>query len=289
MPTGPWATCITDTSRSGDGGATFTTSAASGLPAEGNVRFKALPGSEGDIWLAGGAPSGTYGLWHSTDSGSTFSRISGVEQADSVGFGKAATGASYQTVFVSAKIGGVRGIFRSTDAGASWTRINDDAHQWGWTGAAITGDPRVFGRVYVSTNGRGIMYGNSPDGDSGGTGPGPDPDPEEPPANAECSVTYKVTQEWSGGFQADVTVTNTSDTSWNGWQLGWSFPDGQKVTQMWNATPQQEGAKVTATDVAWNDNVAAGSSVGFGFTGSSSVSNGKPTAFTVGDEACSLG
>lgn len=102
-------------------------------------------------------------------------------------------------------------------------------------------------------------------------------------------MTYKVTQEWSGGFQADVTVTNTSDTSWNGWQLGWSFPDGQKVTQMWNATPQQEGAKVTATDVAWNGNVAAGSSVGFGFTGSSSVSNGKPTAFTVGGDAYSLG
>ncbi|GLV73609.1 xyloglucanase [Streptomyces hygroscopicus] len=143
-----------------DGGATFTARASSGLPADGPVRFKALPGAEGDIWLAGGSASGAYGLWHSTDSGATFTKLSGVQQADTIGFGKAAPGASYQALYTSAKIGGVRGIFRSTDAGASWTRINDDAHQWGWTGAAITGDPRVYGRVYVSTNGRGILRGD---------------------------------------------------------------------------------------------------------------------------------
>jgi hypothetical protein len=37
--------------------------------------------------------------------------------------------------------------------------VNDDQHQYAWTGAAITGDPRVPGRVYVTTNGRGIVYG----------------------------------------------------------------------------------------------------------------------------------
>ncbi|MFF7652300.1 xyloglucanase [Streptomyces sp. NPDC007983] len=143
-----------------DGGATFTAKASSGLPAE-SVRFKAVPGAEGDIWLAGGTASGAYGLWHSTDSGATFTKLPGVQQADTIGFGKAAPGASYQTLYTSAKIGGVRGIFRSTDAGKSWTRINDDTRQWGWTGATITGDPRVYGRVYVGTNGRGILRGDA--------------------------------------------------------------------------------------------------------------------------------
>ncbi|MFD8332261.1 xyloglucanase [Streptomyces solisilvae] len=143
-----------------DGGATFTARASAGLPADGPARFKALPGAEGDIWLAGGSTGGGYGLWHSTDSGATFTKLSGVQQADTIGFGKAAPGASYPALYTSAEIAGVRGIFRSTDAGASWTRINDNAHQWGWTGASITGDPRVYGRVYVATNGRGILRGD---------------------------------------------------------------------------------------------------------------------------------
>ncbi|GAA3210664.1 hypothetical protein GCM10020256_08930 [Streptomyces thermocoprophilus] len=157
-----------------DGGATFTASAATGLPTGDSVRFKALPGGKGDIWLAGGASDGPYGLWHSTDGGATFTKLANVEQADTVGFGRAAPGASYQTLYTSAKIGGVRGIFRSTDQGATWTRINDDAHQWGWTGAAITGDPRVYGRVYVSTNGRGVIYGDTSDAGGGDDGGGDD-------------------------------------------------------------------------------------------------------------------
>ncbi|MGW0500699.1 cellulose binding domain-containing protein [Streptomyces sp. NPDC003007] len=264
-----------------DGGATFKESPATGLPSGDSVRFKALPGGKGDVWLAGGATDGAYGLWHSTDGGTSFTKLSAVEQADTIGFGKAAPGASYQTLYTSAKIGGVRGIFRSTDKGASWTRINDDAHQWGWTGAAITGDPRVYGRVYVSTNGRGIVYGDSSGG--GTTDPGPGPDPAGP-----CKVTYKVTSQWSGGFQADVQLTNTGSTTWNGWSLGWTFPDGQKLTQAWNAGATQSGAAVTAKNVGWNANVAAGSSVGFGFTAEWSGTNTRPVAFKLGEQTCAL-
>jgi hypothetical protein len=67
-----------------DGGKTFA-ARAGGLPLGGPVRFKAVPGREGDIWLAGGA-------------------------------------------------------------------------EWGRAGeTAITGDPRIFGRVYI---GRGVIYGD---------------------------------------------------------------------------------------------------------------------------------
>ncbi|WP_217239124.1 cellulose binding domain-containing protein [Streptomyces sp. AC555_RSS877] len=270
---------------SSDGGATFTTSSATGLPSGDSVRFKALPGTKGDVWLAGGASDGAYGLWHSTDGGATFTKLSGVEQADTIGFGKAATGASYQTLYTSAKIAGVRGIFRSTDKGATWTRINDDAHEWGWTGAAITGDPRVYGRVYVATNGRGVIYGDSSDAGGGGTDPGPGPGPT--PTGA-CAVTYKVTNQWSGGFQADVQLSNTGATAWSGWSLGWTFADGQKVTQAWNAEASQSGTSVTARNVGWNTNVAAGSSVSFGFTGSWSGTNTKPAVFKVGDQSCTV-
>ncbi|MEU4798797.1 xyloglucanase [Streptomyces sp. NPDC023327] len=146
---------------SSDGGSTFTAKASTGLPAEGPVKFQAVPGRTGDIWLAGGKAGGTYGLWHSTNGGTSFTRVTGVQEADTIGFGKAAPGASYQALYTSARIGGVRGVFRSTDAGASWVRVNDARHQWGWTGGAITGDPNVYGRVYVGTNGRGIVQGDT--------------------------------------------------------------------------------------------------------------------------------
>ncbi|MCC9705677.1 cellulose binding domain-containing protein [Streptomyces sp. MNU76] len=268
-----------------DGGATFTASNATGLPSGDSIRFKALPGVKGDVWLAGGATDGAYGLWHSTDGGATWTKLSGVEQADTIGFGKAATGASYQTLYTSAKIGGVRGIFRSTDKGATWTRINDDAHRWGWTGAAITGDPRVYGRVYIATNGRGVIYGDS--SDTGGGGGGTDPDPEPEPTGP-CAVTYKITNEWSGGFQADVRLSNTGASAWTGWSLGWTFPGGQRISQIWNAAHTQTGSAVTARNIGWNGTVAAGASVGFGFTGSWSGTNGKPTAFKLGDQSCAV-
>ncbi|MCX3288757.1 cellulose binding domain-containing protein [Streptomyces sp. NEAU-H22] len=267
-----------------DGGATFKASSASGLPGGDSVRFKALPGGKGDVWLAGGAADGAYGLWHSTDGGASFTKLPNVEQADTVGFGKAAAGASYQTLYTSAKIGGVRGIFRSTDKGASWTRINDDAHQWGWTGAAITGDPRVYGRVYVSTNGRGVLYGDSSGGGTTDPGPGPGPTP-----TGACQVTYKITSQWSGGFQADVQLTNTGTGPWNGWSLAWTFADGQRLTQAWNAEAAQSGPTVTAKNVAWNANVAAGSSVSFGFTANRSGTNTKPAAFKLGEQTCAVG
>lgn len=268
---------------SSDGGATFTASTATGLPSGDSVRFKALPGAKGDVWLAGGATDGAYGLWRSTDAGATFTKLSGVEQADTIGFGKAATGASYQTLYTSAKIGGVRGIFRSTDKGATWTRINDDAHQWGWTGAAITGDPRVYGRVYVSTNGRGVVYGDASDAGGGDGGGGTDPTP-----TGACTVTYRITNQWSGGFQADVQLSNTGSSAWNGWSLGWSFADGQRITQLWNAEYTQSGSAVTARNVGWNGGVTAGSSVSFGFTGSWSGTNAKPAAFKLGEQSCTV-
>jgi hypothetical protein len=57
--------------------------------------------------------------------------------------------------------GGKRGLYRSTDQGANWIRINDDAHQFGGPGNGqfVVGDMNIEGVVYMSTVGRGIVYG----------------------------------------------------------------------------------------------------------------------------------
>jgi xyloglucan-specific exo-beta-1,4-glucanase len=148
-----------------DGGANFTNTGATGLPAKSSVNFKAVPGIEGDVWIAGGSDSeGVYGVWHSTDSGKTFTKLSNVQKADVIGFGKAAPGQNYMALYISGEVNGVIGIFRSDDEGKTWIRINDDNHQYGATNFAITGDPRIYGRVYLATNGRGIIYGDIPTG-----------------------------------------------------------------------------------------------------------------------------
>ncbi|URZ15512.1 dockerin type I domain-containing protein [Clostridium felsineum] len=139
-----------------DAGATFTQSTQTGLPTNGKGVFKAVIGHEGDIWISGG----TDGLWHSTDSGATFTKVSGVDASDTVGFGKSKTDGGYPAIYMNATIGGTAGIFRSDDEGATWVRINDDEHQYGDPNYCITGDPNNYGRVYVGTNGRGIIYGD---------------------------------------------------------------------------------------------------------------------------------
>jgi photosystem II stability/assembly factor-like uncharacterized protein len=144
---------------SADGGANFV-SAAKGLPTEEGFFFpapgnlQALPGMEGDLWLTAAGV-----LLHSTDSGATFARIGLVTEAGAIGFGKAAPGAAYPAVFMSGTAQGGPGIYRSTDGGATWTQIADDQHQFAAI-IHITGDPRMYGRVYLAVHGRGVIYGD---------------------------------------------------------------------------------------------------------------------------------
>jgi len=150
--------------RSTDTGVTFS-KVYTGLPEiePGYAKnIKAVAGHEGDVWLAGNKG----GLYHTEDGGETFTSIDGVEIANTIGFGKAAEGSDYPALYITGKIGNVNGIFRSDDKGKNWVRINDDDHQYGTINFCITGDPRIYGRVYVCTNGYGIVYGDI-DGDSG--------------------------------------------------------------------------------------------------------------------------
>ncbi len=121
----------------------------------GQDRIYATPGREGDLWLAA-----FDGLYHSADAGKSFARLPGVQEIHAFGFGKAAPNANSPALYLVGIVQGMRGIFRSNDSAHSWVRINDDQHQWGLI-LHITGDPKQYGRVYVGTHGRGIVYGDS--------------------------------------------------------------------------------------------------------------------------------
>ncbi len=113
----------------------------------------AVPGRAGECWLAVGGQ-----LFAFSERGAKLRTFSALSAVGAVGFGKAAPGRDHPAVFVTATIDGVHGIYRSDDAGATWVRLTDAAHQFG-SASRLTGDPRVFGRVYFCTGGRGIIYG----------------------------------------------------------------------------------------------------------------------------------
>ncbi len=132
-----------------DGGATFmqVTASVSGRP-------RPVFGIEGDVWVPASS-----GLFHSQDSAATFVQVPQVGGATAVGFGMQAPGQSYPAVYLAGSVAGVWGTYRSDDAGATWQRIDDPRHQFGYINC-LTGDPRRYGRVYLGTDGRGILYGD---------------------------------------------------------------------------------------------------------------------------------
>jgi hypothetical protein len=103
-----------------------------------------------------------------------------------------------------------------------------------------------------------------------------------------CSVHYAITGQWSPGFGATITITNTGTTAINGWNLQFSFANGQTITQAWNGSYTQSGSAVTLTNLSYNGSIAPGTSVSNapGFNGTWSGTNAAPTSFKLNGIAC---
>ncbi|MET9574710.1 cellulose-binding domain-containing protein [Streptomyces massasporeus] len=102
-----------------------------------------------------------------------------------------------------------------------------------------------------------------------------------------CRVEYDLVNQWPDGFQATVTVTSAE--SLDSWRVAWSFRDGQKVGQMWDASVSQDGSRVTATAADYNKSVPAGGDLAFGFLASWHGKNSPPYDFEVNGHACAMG
>jgi endoglucanase len=81
-----------------------------------------------------------------------------------------------------------------------------------------------------------------------------------------CEVDYQVTGQWSGGFNANVEVTNLGEPI-NTWDLEWTWADGQRVTDMWNAKDKSKAASAKASSLGHNAALETGGSTSFGFAG----------------------
>ena len=103
---------------------------------------------------------------------------------------------------------------------------------------------------------------------------------------AACQVVYSTQSQWTGGFVAQINITNTGSSAISGWTLGFTFPGDQKITTAWNGTASQSGETVSITNASYNGALAAGQSTSVGFQGTWASSDAAPAAFTLNGATC---
>ncbi len=102
-----------------------------------------------------------------------------------------------------------------------------------------------------------------------GTGPTTSPSPTasaSPTSTATggCTVAETVVNSWSGGYQAQFTVSNPGTAPTAGWTTAFGFPGGQQIASSWSAVVSQSGAQVTGANASWNGAIPAGGSTTWG-------------------------
>ncbi|WP_162907067.1 cellulose binding domain-containing protein [Allorhizocola rhizosphaerae] len=104
----------------------------------------------------------------------------------------------------------------------------------------------------------------------GVTSPSPSPSatssPSPQPGKA-CQASYTIVNQWSGGFQAEVKVTNTGTAGTAGWRLNWTFGAGQTISYGWSGIHSQTGPDVTVVNESWNATINPGNHTNYGFNG----------------------
>jgi endoglucanase len=98
-----------------------------------------------------------------------------------------------------------------------------------------------------------------------------------PPAGGGCSATYKVVNQYPGGFQGEVTV-KAGTSAISAWTVGWTFANGQVISQLWNGNLTASGANITVRNMSYNGSLAANATTTFGFNASwNNSTNAVPT------------
>lgn len=139
---------------SSDTGATWKSATVSGLSSATWITVN--PSKAGELWL-----SGDGGIFHSTNYGSTFTALPSCTRGWKTAAGAPKTTGGTPALYAAATVNGVSSVFR-TDDQVNWILITDSAHGFGAASSLVlAADPRIYKRVYIGTNGRGIFYNSN--------------------------------------------------------------------------------------------------------------------------------
>lgn len=109
-----------------------------------------------------------------------------------------------------------------------------------------------------------------------------------PTIGTGCSVSYVIQNDWGNGATINITITNNGTESIDGWELKFSFPGNQQITNLWCAKYTQTGSAVTVTNEAWNSLIPPNATVNLGFNISYSGTNTEPVSFIINGKPASL-
>lgn len=162
-----------------------------------------------------------------------------------------------------------------------WTGFSTAADTYDGVHPDASGDDKIAARWFpalADVLDAGVPTGPGDPGDPGSGDPGP-----------TCTATFRAASTWQGGFQGEVTVTNTSASPASGWTVTVAPSGGARVTQVWNGslTTAADGT-ASVSNAAWNGALAAGASAAFGFVATAPASAGAPSV-TVGCTARAAG
>lgn len=86
-------------------------------------------------------------------------------------------------------------------------------------------------------------------------------------------VAFQIISQWEGGYNAEVTITNTGDEKIENWKMNMIPAEGTEITGIWNAAKKEldtedKSPAYRISNVGWNQDIAPGENVSFGFQAS---------------------
>lgn len=138
-----------------DKGKTFETMANLMLT---NINLTVNKEVEGELWFS--AASGPIYYIENADVGATPTLVTGdVELTYSISIGAPKEDGGEYAIYIYGEANGEgEGVYQSLDKGATWVKMNNSNQKWGNVNKdTLEADPKTYGRVYLSTNGRGII------------------------------------------------------------------------------------------------------------------------------------
>lgn len=96
--------------------------------------------------------------------------------------------------------------------------------------------------------------------------------------DTDYDISVQICDDWGGGCNGNITITNKSDSAIEDWVLEFDF--GAELTSIWNADiVSHEGSHYIIKNAQYNANIQPGQSVSVGFNGGEGAGTIEPTGY----------